>query len=137
MNYNLDLESGIPIYRQLKERIKFAIATGEIKPGDQLPTVRQLAVDLQVNMNTVSRVYSELEREGYLATRQGKGTFVRDTAPTERIIDPARDERLELLIEKFLVDAYNLGFTPEDLKTRICCKISGLQERIREESRND
>ncbi len=78
MPFNINVDSRIPIYVQLKEAIKLAIATGKFPPGSQLPTVRQLAVQLKINANTVSRVYLELESEGVVATRQGKGTFVKD-----------------------------------------------------------
>ena len=76
MNFRLDTKSGVPVYRQIIEQVKFAIARGRLRPGDQLPTVRQLAVDLSVNPNTVIRAYRELEIERVLETHQGSGTFV-------------------------------------------------------------
>ena len=72
MKFEIDFDSGIPIYIQLKNEIKYAIATGKIPPGSQLPTVRQLAVDLKVNVNTISRVYSELERKECCQPGKGK-----------------------------------------------------------------
>ncbi|MFB5190952.1 GntR family transcriptional regulator [Alicyclobacillus fastidiosus] len=76
MDWQLDTGSGVPIYLQLKQQIIQKVVRGEWGPGHQLPTVRQLAVDVRVNVNTVSRVYSEVEREGFIQTHQGKGTFV-------------------------------------------------------------
>lgn len=113
MKFEIDLKSGIPIYIQLKNEIKYAIATGKIPPGSQLPTVRQLAVDLKVNVNTISRVYSELEKEGVLSTRQGKGTFA---SKKNGMQSNGRDnERLDQLIDKLFIEAFELGFSPEEL----------------------
>lgn len=113
MKFEIDLKSGIPIYIQLKNEIKYAIAIGKIPPGSQLPTVRQLAVDLKVNVNTISRVYSELEKEGVLSTRQGKGTFA---SKKNGMQSNGRDnERLDQLIDKLFIEAFELGFSPEEL----------------------
>lgn len=112
MKFQIDPNSGIPIYVQLKEAIRRAIVLGKYAPGDQLPTVRQLAVDLKINVNTVSKVYAELEREGLLATRQGRGTFVNNnpSPPTDR-----GEKRLEELVNRLLVEAMQLGYTPEEV----------------------
>ena len=72
----LDLKSGVPFYRQVIDQVKAAIATETLSPGDRLPTVRQLAVDLSINPNTVSRAYTELELTGLVETQMGSGTFV-------------------------------------------------------------
>lgn len=79
IEWQLDLQSGVPLYLQLKQRIIQRIIQGTWPPGHQLPTVRQMAVDVKINVNTVARVYNEVEREGYIRTQQGKGTFVRET----------------------------------------------------------
>ncbi len=113
MKFELDLKSGIPIYVQLKQEIKYAIATGKLPPGSQLPTVRQLAVDLKVNVNTISRVYSELEKEGVLATKQGKGTFVSKQNGT--LLNKRDNKRLDQLIDKLFIEAFELGYSPEEL----------------------
>ena len=81
MSFQLDTKSGVPIYRQIIEQVKYTIARGELEPGDRLPTVRQLAVDLSVNPNTVVRAYRELEIAGVLDTQQGSGTFVGKERP--------------------------------------------------------
>ncbi|NLN22275.1 MAG: GntR family transcriptional regulator [Syntrophomonadaceae bacterium] len=113
MKFEIDFDSGIPIYIQLKNEIKYAIATGKIPPGSQLPTVRQLAVDLKVNVNTISRVYSELEKEGVLSTRQGKGTFVSEKNVMKT--NGRNKERLDQLVDKLFIEAFELGFSPEEL----------------------
>jgi GntR family transcriptional regulator len=74
--FTLDMASGVPIYRQIVDWVKVRVAGGQLGPGEQLPTVRQMAVDLNVNYNTVARAYMELERMGVVNTLQGKGTFV-------------------------------------------------------------
>ena len=76
MEFRIDSKSGVPFYRQIIEQVKFAMARGDLQPGNQLPTVRQLAVDLSINPNTVIRAYREMEIEGLLETHQGSGTFV-------------------------------------------------------------
>src|SRR5512137_2843999 len=81
MDFRLDAKSGVPFYRQIIEQVKFGISRGVLATGDQLPTVRQLAVDLSVNPNTVVRAYRELEIEGVLETHQGSGTFIGDKKP--------------------------------------------------------
>lgn len=110
----LDARDATPIYAQLERGLRAAIAAGRLKPGDQLPTVRQLAVDLRVNANTVARVYSELERAGVLETRRGVGSFVLATAEQAR---PRKehDRRLRALATRVLADAAEAGFTPHEL----------------------
>jgi GntR family transcriptional regulator len=77
MNLELDFRSGIPIYLQVVDRIKEMIANGRLKPGDQLPTVRALALELRVNFNTVARAYRILDENGIISTQQGRGTYIR------------------------------------------------------------
>lgn len=109
----LDLKSGVPFYRQIIDQVKSAIATGAIGPGDRLPTVRQLAVDLSVNPNTVSRAYTELELTGLVETQMGSGTFVgsRPVAPD----DVERRRLLDQLCQEFLSRASAHGFTLDDV----------------------
>jgi len=109
----LDLCSGVPFYRQIIDQVKSAMATGELEPGDRLPTVRQLAVDLSVNPNTVSRAYTELELTGLVETQMGSGTFVgrrevqRDDVERRRILDQ--------LCQEFLSRVSTHGFTLDDV----------------------
>ena len=110
----IDPRDATPIYAQLERGLRAAIATGRLQAGDQLPTVRQLAVDLQVNANTVARVYLELERAGVLETRRGVGSFV--AAPPARAHPPRdRERRLEAFVTRILADAAAGGFTLDDL----------------------
>jgi GntR family transcriptional regulator len=110
--FRIDTNDPTPIYVQLARAIRVAIATGRLKVGDQLPTVRQLAVDLKVNANTVAKVYGELERAGALESRRGIGTFVRaeeNSAPrAERI------KRLSDLVTKYVTEASQLGFSADE-----------------------
>ena len=109
----LDPKSGVPFYRQIIEQVKAAIATGSIGPGDRLPTVRQLAVDLSVNPNTVARAYTELELTGLVETQMGSGTFVgQHEVEGDRI---ERQRLLDQLCQEFLSRASTLGFTLDDV----------------------
>jgi GntR family transcriptional regulator len=112
--FSVDSRSPTPIYAQLERSIRAAIATGTLGPGAQLPTVRQLAVDLAVNANTVARVYAQLEKDGVLETRRGVGTFVRD-APTSETTRAHRERELRELIDRFVGDAALMGFTLPEL----------------------
>ena len=105
----LDVKSGVPFYRQIIDQVKAAIATESIAPGERLPTVRQLAVDLSVNPNTVSRAYTELELTGLVETQMGSGTFV-GSRPVERD-DVERRRILDQLCQEFLSRASTHGFT--------------------------
>ena len=118
----LDPRDATPIYAQLERGLRAAIAAGRLRPGDQLPTVRQLAVDLRVNANTVARVYSDLERAGVLETRRGVGSFVRATADQAR---PRREHerRLRALVTRVLADAAAAGFTAADIAAEIAAII--------------
>jgi len=109
----VDLKSGVPIYRQIIDQVKSAMAMGTLGPGDRLPTVRQLSVDLSVNPNTVSRAYNELELTGLVETHMGSGTFIgnkqveRDDVERRRILDQ--------ICQELLSRASTHGFTLEDL----------------------
>src|ERR687896_676723 len=93
----------VPIYAQLERSIRVAVASGRLRPGDQLPTVRQLAVALRINANTVAKVYSQLERSGVLETRRGVGTFVVD-APDSAANHKARDAELRAIVTRALAE---------------------------------
>ena len=109
----LDLKSGVPFYRQVIDQVKAAIATETLSPGDRLPTVRQLAVDLSINPNTVSRAYTELELTGLVETQMGSGTFV-GSRPVERN-DVERRRVLDQLCQEFLSRVSTHGFTLDDV----------------------
>jgi len=113
VTYLLDTTTGIPIYRQIIEQVKIAIANGELKSGDQLPTVRQLAVDLSINLNTVIRAYRELELEGLLEMQQGSGTFVSSKKPE---IDLLKKQRMiDQIATEMLARASSYGISMEEL----------------------
>ena len=112
----VDTRDPMPLYAQLDRRIRSAIAAGRLRSAEQLPTVRQLAVALRINANTVARVYAQLEREGVLQTRRGVGTFIAE--PTTRgaqLGDAARRGELRRLIQELLAEAGALGFSTEDV----------------------
>lgn len=118
----IDPDSAMPIYAQIVDEVQRAIATGHLNPGDQLPTVRQLAVDLKVNPNTVARAYMELERAGVIATRRGRGTFVVDTGSS---LEGRRDFRLLAdVARRALLEAHALGFTARELVDALEAQMS-------------
>lgn len=110
----IDPRDKTPIYAQLERGLRAGIAAGRLRPGDQLPTVRQLAVELKINANTVARVYTDLERSGVIETRRGVGSFVAATPEKAR---PAReyDKRLRAFATRVLAEAGAAGFALEDL----------------------
>jgi GntR family transcriptional regulator len=115
--FTLDLHTGMPVYRQLIDQVRAAIASGSLTAGDQLPTVRQLAVDLAINPNTVMRAYRELELGGLLETHQGTGTFISDKKPERKSAE--RDRQLGQMAQEFAARAGAAGFTLEDLIERM------------------
>ena len=111
--FRLNVHSGVPVYRQLIDQVQAAVASGALSAGDQLPTVRQVAVDLAINPNTVLRAYREMEIRGILDTQQGTGTFVSD-----RKVEYSGDEhdrKLTQLVEEFVSRAGAAGFTLKQL----------------------
>jgi GntR family transcriptional regulator len=111
--FQLDLQSGVPVYRQIIDQVQGGLATGSLAPGHQLPTVRQVAVDLAINPNTVLRAYRELEIRGVLETQQGTGTFIshRQVRPD----DSERARQLEQLVGDFVARAGATGFTLQEV----------------------
>ncbi len=105
----LDPRSGVPYYRQIILQIEMAIADGRLSVGIQLPTVRGLAVDLQINPNTVARAYNELEIRGIVTTQQGTGTFISDKKV--ELSEVEREEILQRLVQSFLASASSYGFS--------------------------
>jgi GntR family transcriptional regulator len=127
--FSLSPSHPMPLYAQLTRAIQFAIATGRLQIGEQLPTVRQLAVELRVNANTVAKVYAELERAGVLETRRGVGTFVcarhfeaRNRQDPQAILGD--------LVDRFVEEAGAMGFSPDDL-------IAQLQRRRKKETKKN
>src|SRR5215471_4473021 len=111
--FRLDLHSGVPVYRQIIDQVTGGMAAGTLSAGDQLPSVRQLAVDLAINPNTVIRAYRELEIRGVLETQQGTGTFIsQKKVPRD---DAERQRRLNQLVGEFIARAGSAGFTVEEV----------------------
>ncbi len=111
--FNISNSSGVPFYRQIVNQVVYGVANGVLKPGERLPTVRQLAVDLQVNLNTIVKAYNELEIRGVLNTQQGTGTFI---AENQEPVDPAEQEKgLERLCAHFLDEVAALGVKTENV----------------------
>ena len=115
--FALDLHTGVPVYRQLIDQVRAGIASGSLTAGDQLPTVRQLAVDLEINPNTVMRAYRELELGGLLETHQGTGTFISDKKPEKKTAE--RERQLNHMAGEFAARAGAAGFTLEELIDRM------------------
>jgi GntR family transcriptional regulator len=114
----IDPRDSTPIYAQIDRALRAAIAAGRLRAGDQLPTVRQLAVELRVNANTVARVYTDLERQGVLETRRGVGSFI--TASPARARPPTEHQRrLRAFVTRLLADADAAGFTAEEVAAQI------------------
>ena len=123
MQIQIDTKSGVPFYRQIIEQVRFATARGDLGPGDRLPTVRQLAVDLSINPNTVIRAYKELEIEGVLETHQGSGTFVGTREPEIDALE--RQRMLDQILTDMLARASTYGLTLHDV-------LTGLRQRKEE-----
>jgi GntR family transcriptional regulator len=116
----IDARDKTPIYAQLERGLRAAMATSRLKPGDQLPTVRQLAVELRINANTVARVYADLERAGVIETRRGVGSFVSATADKARP-PKEHEKRLRAFVTRVLSEAGAGGFSVEEV-------VKGLRE---------
>jgi len=123
--FQIDSKSGVPFYRQIIEQVQFAISRGALVSGDRLPTVRQLAVDLSINPNTVIRAYRQLEIEGVLETHQGSGTFVGTQKP--RVDELEQQRMLDQILTELLARASGYGFNLDDV-------LEGLRQRKEETS---
>lgn len=115
--FRLDSRSGVPVYRQLIDQVLVAIASGGLNGGDQLPTVRQLAVDLSINPNTVVRAYKELEIRGMLTTQQGTGTFI--TTKKVKSDEAQRQKRLSQMVAEFVARVSAEGYTVDEIQERL------------------
>ncbi len=114
MQLRLDFHEKEPIYLQIVEQVKSMVASGLLKPGSQLPTVREVAADLRINFNTAARAYRLLHEEGVISTQQGRGTYVLEAPPAAESKRLKRD-RLQAMVEGLLEEAKRFGFTPEEV----------------------
>jgi GntR family transcriptional regulator len=125
--FALDLHSGVPVYRQLVDQVRAGMASGTLAAGDQLPTVRQLAVDLEINPNTVMRAYRELELGGLLETHQGTGTFISEKKLEKKTAE--RERQLSQIAGECAARAGAAGFTVEELMDRLQEMLPGPAQR--------
>ncbi len=114
LEIKIDFRIGLPIYVQITEQIRQHIASGKLKPGDQLPTVRQMAADLRVNFNTVARAYRLLDEAGIISTQHGRGTFILGKSSPENSAQ-LRLQALGELTRRYLAEAAQLGFSPDEI----------------------
>jgi len=117
VKFKLDLKSGVPFHRQIVDQIRYGIASDRLMPGEQLPTVRALAVDLQINPNTVRKAYSELEILGILDTQQGTGTFVSDQKV--KIGEDEKKRMLRQICDELVARGNQYGFTLREIVTHM------------------
>lgn len=113
IKFVLDPKAGTPYYRQIIDQIRFGIASGSLAINEQLPTVRALAVELKVNLNTVAKAYKELEIQKILETQQGTGTFI--SAVDNKISDAERKQKLQEITREFATIAHSYGFSVDEL----------------------
>lgn len=132
MNIQIDFRSSQPIYMQIVEQIRQMVAQGELKPGDQLPTVRQLAADLRVNFNTVARAYRILDDAGLISTQHGRGTYVWET-PSEESLQQLRRHGLEELTRQYVWEAIRLGYSTVEIQQAVIQQIVTLKESVKHE----
>jgi GntR family transcriptional regulator len=121
-SFQVDQKSGIPIYIQIMDQIKHLIATGVLQPGQQLPTIRELAVELTINLHTVAHAYAELEREGFLTIQRGRGTFITD-GHTEQELGDLRVQKLQALVENMFAEVLNLGYEADEVEQALAAQI--------------
>ena len=126
IKFLLDYSSGVPIYRQIIDQIRFGIASGQLKLGEQLPTVRALAVELKVNLNTVSKAYKELEIKNILETQQGTGTFI---SSTEQVVPEKEwDDKLKEICVQFSSVTLSYGFSIDEV-TKVLKNIESSKKK--------
>jgi len=122
--FRLDQHSGVPVYRQIIDQVLGGIASGTLIGGDQLPTVRQVAVDLSINPNTVVRAYRELEIRGVLDTQQGTGTFISYEPVKQDAVE--RQRQLNQIVSEFVARAGAAGFTLDELLEQLHDRQNGI-----------
>lgn len=127
LNFELDFHSGLPIYTQIVNQISGRVANGILKPGDQLPTVRALALDLRVNFNTVARAYRILDEARVISTQQGRGTFIMDKPPP-KVTEKLRQESLEGLTRRYVNEALRLGFSQTEVRQMVSEQLKVWKE---------
>lgn len=121
-SFAIDHSSGLPVWIQVKNRLAYLIGTGAFAAGDRLPTVRSLAIDLDISYNTVNRAYMDLEREGYISTRKGRGTFVAERHDLGA--HTASDSPIELVIDDMIRVCSNAGLADDDIVAMVQARLA-------------
>lgn len=114
-DFSLDFRSGVPIYVQIVEQVLAFLSSGDLKAGEQLPTVRQMAAELRVNFNTIARAYRMLDEAGLLSTQQGRGTYIIDQ-PVEEKTATLKKDALEVQLAQFLILLARQGYSPSEVE---------------------
>jgi GntR family transcriptional regulator len=125
MGFHVNTASRVPIYQQLVRQVREAVARGEFRPDERLPSVRELARELAVNPNTVAKAYTELERDGTLVSRPGLGLFV--ARPGTDLTRAARDRRLRELLDQLLTEAVHLGYSADEVLRLVARQVEGFR----------
>jgi GntR family transcriptional regulator len=136
MQIQLDFRSSQPIYLQIVEQIRQMVVRGELQPGDQLPTVRQLATDLQVNFNTVARAYRLLDEAGLISTQHGRGTYVWEK-PSDESLQRLRQQGLENQMQHWIQEAMRLGYSVDEIQQALLQQVMNLKESSEHEEDRD
>ena len=130
MELRIDPDSAVPIYLQIVQTIKHQVATGRLKPGAQLPTVRELATDLRINPNTVARAYDLLDSDSVITTQQGRGTYVRER-PDNAHLTRVRQEQLKTLVDSAVGKALSLGYTADEIRETFDAQMTRWTRKIK------
>jgi GntR family transcriptional regulator len=126
LHFQIDLNAGMPVYRQILDQFKYYIASGVLKPGDRLPSIRELAQTLAVNPTTVVRVYADLEHEGVIEMQHGRGAFV--TARSFRMTSVQRERKIRELARRLVVEAAQMGVPASQVLKAVREELEELQE---------
>ena len=127
LTLQLDFHAGLPIYTQIVNQVQSQLANGILKPGDQLPTVRALASELRVNFNTVARAYRILDEARIISTQQGRGTYITEIPPPDAT-EKLRKESLSELTQRFINEAYRLGFSEREVSQMVKDRLKTMKE---------
>lgn len=127
LTLQIDFRSGLPIYTQIINQVQAQVASGVLKPGDQLPTVRALAEDLRVNFNTVARAYRILDEARIISTQQGRGTYITEIPPP-KVSERLRRESLEALTQRFISEAMRLEFSKTEVRQMVNDQLKAWNE---------
>lgn len=127
LTLQIDFRSGLPIYTQIVNQVQTQVASGILKPDDQLPTVRALAEELRVNFNTVARAYRILDEARIISTQQGRGTFITEIPPP-KVTERLRRESLEALTQRYISEALRLGFSKSEIRQMVSDQLKAWKE---------